>query len=437
MHDGAGERSGDAGYTLDLGDDEAAKVVHVVGLGPDDHVIGSRDVVGLGHAGDLADAEGHVGCLPDLGLDENVCLHHEVLHGGGCHGKRYSRAFAGGPAAGQDPAGFPPAKNWAVRQEDVITVAELGEFGLIAAIRELLPAADAILVGAGDDAAVVAAPDGRVVASTDLLVEGRHFRRDWAGPVDVGAKAAAQNLADIAAMGAVPTALLAGVAVPGDLSAEWVLDLIRGMVAECARAGAAVAGGDISSADEVMLGITALGSLGARPPVTRSGAKPGDLVAVNGRVGWAAAGLALLQAGLSGADLGTELGELVAAHVRPRPDYRAGPEAAMAGATAMIDVSDGLVADLRHIATGSRVCVDVQSASLAASPAVTAAARLLGVDWLDWALAGGEDHALAATFPPKTMLPDGWVVVGTVREGAGVLVDSAARRAAAGWDHFR
>lgn len=320
---------------------------------------------------------------------------------------------------------------------DVITVADLGEFGLIAAISELLPRGEAVLVGVGDDAAVLRASDGRVVATTDLLVEGRHFRRDWSGPFDVGVKAAAQNLADIAAMGAAPTALLVGIGTPGDLPAAWVLDMTRGMVAECDRAGASLVGGDISGADSIMLGVTALGDLRGQQPVTRGGARPGDLVAFCGRLGWSAAGLALLTAGLSGAALPADLAGLVGAHQRPRPDYPAGVQAGMAGATAMIDVSDGLLADLGHIAAASGVGINVDSASLPATKAVRAAAELLGTDWRQWTLAGGEDHGLVATFPSEAVIPDGWRIIGQTLAGGGVVVDSVPRTGPAGWDHFR
>jgi thiamine-monophosphate kinase len=156
-----------------------------------------------------------------------------------------------------------------------------------------------------------------VVATTDLLVEGRHFRRDWSGPVDVGVKAAAQNLADVAAMGAAPTALLVGLATPGDVAADWALDLMRGLALECERGGAAIAGGDVTSADTIMLGITALGDLGGREPVTRAGARPGDLVAVAGTLGHSAAGLALLAAGRADG-LAPLLAGLVLTHRRPR-----------------------------------------------------------------------------------------------------------------------
>jgi len=171
---------------------------------------------------------------------------------------------------------------------------------LIAAIAaiaaELQPGPD-LIVGVGDDAAVLRAPDGRVVATTDLMIEGRHFRRDWSSAADIGHRAAARNLADVAAMGARPTALLVGFAGPGDIGVDWVLELIRGIGTECSAVGASVAGGDTSGADAVMLAITALGDLAGRDPVTRGGARPGDVVAVAGTLGAAAAGLALLTRG--------------------------------------------------------------------------------------------------------------------------------------------
>ncbi len=278
------------------------------------------------------------------------------------------------------------------------------------------------------------APDGRTVASTDLLIEGRHFRRDWSSARDIGIKAAAQNLADIAAMGAAPTALLLGLAVPAVTAVSWVLELAQGLLHECERAGAVIAGGDVSAAETVMLGITALGTLGGRAPVTRGGARPGDVLAVCGAVGRSAAGLAVLQAGVDPASA-ADLAELVAAHQRPQPDYRAGPLAAAAGATAMIDVSDGLVADLGHVAAASGVRIDIRSASLPVAGLRSAADRL-GADWHDWALGGGEDHALAASFPPDAGLPPAWTVVGSVTEGNGVTVDERPWHGRSGWDHF-
>ena len=335
-----------------------------------------------------------------------------------------------------------------------ITVDELGEFGLIAAIQALLPAGRGLVLGIGDDAAVISEPDRRVVASTDLPGEGRHFRPDWSSALDIGAKAAAQNLADIAAMGAAPTALLVGFAAPGDLAVAWSEDLVRGLAAECGRAGASVAGGDVSSADSVVLAITALGDLAGREPVTRSGAQPGDVLAIAGELGRSAAGLALLEAGLGGQPgpagaaaqpspaVGRQhldaaaLGGLLDSHRRPRPPYDAGPQAAVTGATSMIDISDGLAADLGHVAGASGVLIDIDAAALPGDPALQAAAGMLGADWRHWVLTGGEDHALAATFPAGTGLPSRWAVVGTVREGRGVTVNSRPVAGPGGWQHF-
>ena len=339
-----------------------------------------------------------------------------------------------------------------------MTVGDLGEFGLIAAIAAGLPRGGRTVIGVGDDAAVLATPDGRVVATTDLLVEGRHFRRDWSAPADVGGKAAARNLVDVAAMGATPVALLVGLATPGDLPVAWARDLVSGITAECARTGATVVGGDVSSADTIMLAVTALGDLAGREPVTRAGARPGDLLAVTGVLGHAAAGLALLGAGLAEPDA------LVTAYRWPRPPYQAGPEAAALGATSMIDVSDGLVADTRHVAQASGVLIDIDTARLVPGRDLLDAAGRLGASGppgpadaagpagpagpgdsaepaglvrpLVWMLTGGEDHALAATFPPGTGLPGHWRVIGRVRQGEGVRVDGQPFQGQPGWDHF-
>jgi thiamine-monophosphate kinase len=312
-----------------------------------------------------------------------------------------------------------------------VRIADLGEFGLIGALAAGLPRGERTIVGIGDDAAVLTTPDGRVVATTDLLLEGLHFRRDWSDPADIGGKAAAQNLADVAAMGAVPVALLVGFAAPGDLPLAWAQELVTGIADECARVGATVVGGDTSRAQSVVLAVTALGDLEGRDPVTRAGARPGDVLAIAGVLGDSAAGLALLEAGLPGPE------PLIAAHRRPHPPYAAGPEAARLGATSMIDVSDGLLADLGHIAQASGVLIDVNAALLPAGGDLAAAAAALGRPGpLDWILTGGEDHALAATFPPGISLPDGWIVAGEAHAGHGVHVNGRAFTGPAGWNHF-
>jgi thiamine-monophosphate kinase len=311
------------------------------------------------------------------------------------------------------------------------TIAETGEFGLIRRVTARVADGPAVLLGPGDDAAVVAAPDGRVVASTDVLVEGRHFRRDWSTAQDVGHRAAAANLADIAAMGAVATALLVGFCAPPELDVAWAEELADGLAEEAGRAGAGIVGGDMSGAPLLMISITALGDLGGRDPVRRDGACPGDVVALAGRVGYAAAGYTVLSRGFRSPKL------LVEAHRRPEVPYAAGPAAARLGATSMIDISDGLLADLGHVAAASGVSIDICRDTFEVPPQMRDAAGALGVDPYTWILTGGEDHALAATFPAGTGLPEDWRPIGSVREGSGVTVDGAAYEGPGGWEHFR
>ena len=310
------------------------------------------------------------------------------------------------------------------------TVGDLGEMALVEAITARMAGGAAVLLGPGDDAAVVSAEDGRIVATTDVLVEGRHFRRDWSSAHDIGSRAAAANMADVVAMGAVPTALLVGLAVPADREVDWVLELADGLSAEAATAGAAVAGGDVVRSDTVVVSVTALGTLQGRAPVTRSGARPGDLVAVAGRLGWAAAGLAVLSRGFRSPRT------LVEAHRRPAPPYAEGPRAAALGATAMVDVSDGLVADLGHVARASGVAVSLHSDAFHVPQEFQDTARALNADPLHWLLGGGDDHALAACFPAEVDLPMAWSVVGRVEEGEGVLVDGTPWTGPTGWAAF-
>lgn len=309
------------------------------------------------------------------------------------------------------------------------TLADLGEFGLIAELSRRFAQGDHVLIGPGDDAAVVAVPTGRVVVSTDVLVDGRHFRRDWAEAEDVGHRVAAANLSDLNAMGGVATALTVGLAAPPDLPAAWALGLADGIAAEAALVGASVVGGDLTSADQVMVAVTVLGYVDGEP-VRRSGARPGDVLALAGRQGWAAGGLAVLGRGFRSPR------KLVNAYRRPEPPYAAGPQARMAGATAMIDVSDGLVADVGHLAAASGVAVDITTGAFELAEPLQAVGAALGADPMGFILGGGDDHALAATFPAGAALPEGWTVIGTVAEGEGVTVDGAAYEGPTGHTHF-
>ncbi|MBV9592561.1 MAG: thiamine-phosphate kinase [Actinobacteria bacterium] len=311
-----------------------------------------------------------------------------------------------------------------------ITVSDAGEFGLIGRVTAELTPGETTLLGPGDDAAVVRAPDGRIVATTDLLIEHRHFRRDWSSAVDVGHKAAARNFADIVAMGAVPTSLLVGFGAPADLELDWVDGLMAGIREECAEVGAAVVGGDVVEADAITLGVTALGDLQGREPVTLSGARPGEVVAIAGRLGWAAAGFAVLGRGFRSPV------QVVNAHRRPEPPYAMGPRAAELGATAMTDVSDGLIADLTHIAAASDVRMDLVGGRVPVPTKLREVGAALNTDPLVWVLTGGDDYALAATFPERTALPPEWTPIGAVVTGSGVRVDGRSWPVG-GHEHFR
>jgi thiamine-monophosphate kinase len=320
------------------------------------------------------------------------------------------------------------------RDDPKDSVRVVGEFGVIDRVVAVSGAAAAAEVGPGDDAAVVRSPDGRVVITTDVLVEGRHFRRDWSSAEDVGHKAAATNLADVAAMGAAPTALVVGLACPADTPTSWLEGVAEGMAEECAPLGAAVVGGDLVAAapdsGAVVLSVTALGDLAGRAPVLRSGARPGDVVALAGRLGWSACGLAVLRRGFSSP------AAVVSAHRRPQPPYGAGPAAAVAGATAMCDVSDGLLADAGHLAAAGGVVLDLDRPALVRAcldppGPLQQVAAALGEDPMVWVLTGGEDHALLATFPGDAALPEGWTAIGAVTEGPAEVRVSGEPAAAA------
>jgi thiamine-monophosphate kinase len=310
------------------------------------------------------------------------------------------------------------------------TLEQLGEFAVIDRLVRGRRQPAGVAVGPGDDAAVVSAGDGRAVVSTDVLVQDRHFRLDWSTPHDVGRKAIAQNAADIEAMGGRATAFVVGFGAPGDTPTAQVDALVDGMWDEAGRIGAGIVGGDLVSCPQWVLSVTVLGDLDGRAPVLRSGAKTGSVLAVVGELGRSAAGYALWHNGIEGFE------ELRRRHVVPEPPYGEGVAAAAAGAQAMIDVSDGLVADLRHVAVASGVGIDLSALALAADhDALAAAAAAADADaWL-WVLGGGEDHALAACFAGA--VPAGWRVIGRVLDGpARVLVDGEEWRGYAGWESF-
>ncbi|PFG32712.1 thiamine-phosphate kinase [Sanguibacter antarcticus] len=306
---------------------------------------------------------------------------------------------------------------------DPLLVADLSESQLLSRIFPLLPHGQATIVGPGDDAAVVRAPDGRFVVSTDVLVENHHFRRAWSSGYDVGWRAAMQNLADCAAMGARTTSLVVALVIPPSLEVEWVTDLARGLADACALHGAAVVGGDLSGGENVVVAVTVHGDLEGRGPVLRSGARPGDVLAHAGVLGRSAAGLALLEADRSAVSPG-----LVESFLRPAPPLDSGVDAAVAGATAMLDVSDGLLRDAGRIAAASGVVLDLEDPYVVLAGDVAAlqpACEELGTDPLSWLLTGGEDHGMLATFPEGVQLPQGFRAIGRVK---GTVVETSDRQ---------
>ena len=324
------------------------------------------------------------------------------------------------------------------RPADADTVEGVGELATLARILPRLPRGDDTLLGPGDDAAVVAAPDGRFVVTTDLMVHGPDFRRAWSTSYDLGWKAAASNLSDVAAMGARPTALVVALAVPGDTGVTELEAFADGLRAGCSvmAPGAGVVGGDLSVSPTFTVAVTAFGDLEGRAPVRRDGARVGDVVAVSGALGRSARGLDLLfrlgvdHDGVPDTAAAAALRERdpdVGWHLAPTPPVADGRSAALAGATAMLDLSDGLALDAGRVARASGVVVDLWGPALGDDP------RL--------ALSGGEDHSLFATFPPDVALPGGFRAVGTVRDPAGgaprVTVDGSEPGEAGGWDPYR
>jgi len=326
---------------------------------------------------------------------------------------------------------------------DEPTIASLGETAAITAFVARLPESKARVVGPGDDAAVLAAPDRRLVVTSDSLIEGPDFRTAWSSPYDLGWKLAAVNLADVAAMGARPTSLIVALAVPRTTPISALERLADGLADACDRLapGCGVEGGDLAESREAVAVATAIGSLDGLAPVRRSGASAGDIVALSlapGQVlGDAARGLMALGAWPAEElpEDGFPSGTFIDAQLRPVPPIADGVAAALAGATAMIDLSDGLARDAGRVGEASRATLDLDSTSLLELGRGPAGVPVGGVAEL---LAAGEDHALLATFPFDAALPGGFRLIGTVRDlGLAPLLVDGEPVALGGWDPFR
>ena len=326
----------------------------------------------------------------------------------------------------------------------------MGEFELLARIRERLsPDGPRLRLGSGDDAAI-AVPGGATATSVDALVEGIHFSREHSSLVQIGRKALATALSDLAAMGAEPGEAYVVLGVPVDLDEEGCLELLDGLAEVAATTGTSLAGGDLTRAPNLTLATTVVGH--APDPadlVTRGGARPGDVLALTGELGGAAAGLLVLERPELAANLdAAAAGRLRERQLDPQPRIAAGRALAAAGATAMIDLSDGLGGDARHVATASGAALHIEAAALPLADGIAAVAAAARQEPLELAVSAGEDYELLATLPAErfeearaTVGEDGLALtqIGEVRAGQGVevrLPDGELQKAT-GFDQLR
>ena len=305
------------------------------------------------------------------------------------------------------------------------------EAGLIAQLRDLFHASFQTggEIGIGDDAAVILASSKKLVATVDMAVEDIHFKRGWSTPFQIGAKLTTANLADIFAMGATPKYLLVAAAITEVNNSQMVSELAKGIRSVADKYEVAVIGGDLSRAEKMSLSITALGEISEKP-ITRSGAKVGDIVYVSALPGLSAAGLAILTRGLDRPRY------VVEAHLNPKLNA---PDKLIQVATSMCDISDGLVTDASHIASASTVSINLSKDKLMSGSDFKDLAELaveLGEQVFDWILTGGEDHFFLATVDPKNASDEIGLEIGVVEMGNGEVLLDGEKIQKAGYQHF-
>lgn len=324
-------------------------------------------------------------------------------------------------------------------------ISEFNEGELIAMFTQLLPQGERTLLGSGDDCAQISAPEGSFIVSTDVIVENEHFLRSWSTPQEIGARVAAQNLADIAAMGGYCSALVVAMVLRRDEELDWLLGLVRGIGDRARAAGAGVVGGDLSQGPLTVLTITAMGWCEGEP-VRRDTAKAGDVLALSGRAGLSNAGLDLLLGGHAHPEVATTqrtgiFKEALDAYTAPTVPLETGPAAARAGVHAMMDLSDGIAKDGGRMARASGVIIELDHAALEAEAAPLAElGDLCGKNPLEWVITGGEDHGMLAAFAPDTALPAGFRPIGTIdapKAGQAPALYIDGHEVTGGWDHFR
>ena len=298
------------------------------------------------------------------------------------------------------------------------------ESELISALTSVFKASDSkILIGIGDDGAVIAPSPMKSVLAADMAVEGVHFNREWSSLKEIGAKITAANLADIFAMGGDPKYLLVSAGLTPDFGISEITELAKGIAEEAALVGASVVGGDISRAEQLVISISVFGEV--EKPVTRSGAKPGDSVIISGLPGKSAAGLVQLKSGITESTF-------VAAHKKPVVNYQLAKM--FQGVNAMCDVSDGLLSELNHIASASGVGIELDSKLIAEIPGFKELEVATDGDIWELVLSGGEDHVFVAT--TSADIPEEAHVIGKVVSESGVRVSGISKLPTTGFRHF-
>jgi len=298
------------------------------------------------------------------------------------------------------------------------------ESELIAALTAVFKSSDLrVLIGIGDDGAVIAPSQNKLVLAADMAVEGVHFNRKWSTLHEIGAKITAANLADVYAMGGDPKYLLVSAGLTADFGIAEITELAKGIADEAALVGASVVGGDISRAEQLVISISVFGEV--ENPITRSGAKIGDSVIISGLPGKSAAGLIQLQSGVTDSSF-------VSAHKKPVVNYQLAKK--FREVSAMCDVSDGLLSELSHIASASDVGIELDSKLIEQIPGFKELETATQGDVWELVLAGGEDHVFVAT--TSTDIPEGAHVIGKVVSGTGVKVSGVSKLPAIGFRHF-
>ena len=302
------------------------------------------------------------------------------------------------------------------------------ESELIAALSAVFKLSDAnvrenVIIGIGDDGAVIAPSSLKSVLAADMAVEGVHFNREWSTLKEIGSKITAANLADIYAMGGDPKYLLVSAGLTNDFGITEITELAAGIASEAALVGASVVGGDISKAGQLVISISVFGEV--ENPITRSGAKVGDSVVISGLPGKSAAGLAQLKSG-------EKSSEFISAHKKPEVNYEMAR--AFRNVNSMCDVSDGLLSELNHIASASKVGIELDSNLLSQLPGFAQLQAATNEEIWSVVLAGGEDHVFVAT--TSAQIPEGAFVIGKVVTGSGVKVSGISELPAIGFRHF-